>query len=156
MQATGQKVTPLRIRKAEQADLDAIIEIDSQLSGVEKAGYWRERLHFYDERLGGQTFLVAETGGRVVGFIIGEVRAWEFGSPACGWVFAIGVVRDRRLEGVGTLLLDELSGHFRREGVTKVRTMVQRQNHELLAFFRSHGMMAGPFLQLEMELEASG
>jgi len=156
MHASTQAAAPLRIRSAERRDLDAIIEIDAELSGAEKPGYWRERLHFDDQRPGGQIFLVAEIGGRVAGFVIGEVRAWEFGSPACGWVFAIGVARDRRLQAVGTHLLDELSGHFRRAGVTKMRTMVERQDHELLSFFRSHGMMAGPFLQLEMELEAAG
>ena len=38
--------------------------------------------------------------------------------------------------------------------VTKVRTMIARQDHELLSFFRSYGMMAGPFQQLELDLES--
>ena len=32
--------------------------------------------------------------------------------------------------------------------------MIARQDHELLAFFRSYGMMAGPFQQLELDLES--
>jgi hypothetical protein len=30
--------------------------------------------------------------------------------------------------------------------------MIARQDHELLSFFRSYGMMAGPYQQLELEL----
>ena len=72
--------------------------------------------------------------------------------PVCGWVFAIGVARDSLLEGAGTRLLENLCARFRQAGVTKVRTMIARQNHEVLAFFRSCGMMAGPFQQLEMDI----
>jgi hypothetical protein len=30
--------------------------------------------------------------------------------------------------------------------------MISRKNHELLSFFRSEGLTAGPYLQLEKEL----
>jgi len=71
----------------------------------------------------------------------------------CGWVFVIGVKRDQRLRGVGTRMLDALCQCFRRRGITRVRTMIARQDHELLAFFRSHGMLAGPYQQLEKSLD---
>jgi len=34
-----------------------------------------------------------------------------------------------------------------------VRTMISRGNHQLMSFFRGHGMMAGPYIQLESELD---
>jgi hypothetical protein len=34
-----------------------------------------------------------------------------------------------------------------------MRTMVPRQNQLHMAFFRSEGMVAGPYIQLEMELD---
>jgi ribosomal protein S18 acetylase RimI-like enzyme len=88
----------------------------------------------------------------VVGFVIGEVRDWEFGSPPCGWVFAIDVKPDSRQAGIGTRLLDAICASFRRAGVRKVRTMLGRDNTLILSFFRSQGMMAGPFIPLEMDL----
>ena len=39
-------------------------------------------------------------------------------------------------------------------GVRKLRTMLSRDNTLILSFFRSQGMMAGPFIPLEMDLEA--
>jgi len=113
--------------------------------------YGRQRLH---ERF----FLVAETGAdranpHLLGFIIGEVRAWEFGSTPCGWVFALSVDPDARLHGTGRALLDAISAEFRKAGVGKMRTMVERNTILQMLFFRSEGMMAGPYIQLEKDLD---
>ena len=96
---------------------------------------------------------MAEQQGRVVGFITGEVRAFEFGSEPCGWVFALNVDPEIRVHNVGTRLFEALCETFRRAGVEKVRTMLNRDNHLVLSFFRSLGMMAGPFIQLEKDLD---
>jgi hypothetical protein len=37
--------------------------------------------------------------------------------------------------------------------VSKVRTLLARDNKLILSFFRSQGMMAGPFIPLEMDLD---
>jgi GNAT superfamily N-acetyltransferase len=88
----------------------------------------------------------------VLGYVVGEVRDWEFGSPPCGWVFGISVRPDARLGGLGAQLLAAILKSFRQAGVKKVRTMLSRDNHLILSFFRSQGMMAGPFIPLELDL----
>jgi ribosomal protein S18 acetylase RimI-like enzyme len=136
-----------------RADLAQVIAIDATVTGLEKGDYWRSIYRRYgDSGRVGQQFLVAEAGERVVGFVIGEVRDWEFGSPPCGWVFAIDVKPDARQAGIGTRLLEAICVSFRRAGVRKVRTMLGRDNTLILSFFRSQGMMAGPFIALEMDL----
>jgi len=152
MHAADGMPADLIIREAKPGDLGAIVEIDKQVSGVKKTRYWRDTLELYGGHRESDFFLVAEREQKVIGFILGEIRAWEFGSPSCGWVYAIGVARDNLLQGVGSKLLHELCTRFRQADVTKVRTMIARQDHELLSFFRSYGMMAGPFQQLELEL----
>jgi len=152
MQAAEKTGSTLNIRKARPDDCNAIVAIDKQTSGVAKKQYWQGMLDLCSDRRDTEFFLVAEREHKVIGFIMGEIRAWEFGSPSCGWVSAIGVARNKLLEGVGSGLLDALCEYFRLAGVPSVRTMIARQNHELLSFFRSYGMMAGPFLQLELEL----
>ena len=125
------------------------------MTGLKKQSYWRSVYRRYGAaEQTGRKFLVAEADGRVVGFVIGEVRDWEFGSPPCGWVFAIDVSPDSRLSGVGTRLLQAICTSFRRAGVRKVRTLLARDNTLILSFFRSQGMMAGPFIPLEMDLGA--
>lgn len=142
------------IRAARRGDLDQVIAIDATVTGVEKRPYWLSVFRRYgDGARPERHFLVAEADGRVAGFIIGEVRDWEFGAPPCGWVFAIDVHPGARLAGVGTRLLAGIVKAFRRAGVRTVRTILSRENSLVLSFFRSQGMMAGPFIPLEMELD---
>jgi ribosomal protein S18 acetylase RimI-like enzyme len=144
----------LSVRPVRRADLEAVIAIDTDVTGLEKRDYWRSVYRRYGESAApGAQFLVAESGGEVVGFIIGEVRDWEFGAPPCGWVFAIDVRPDARQSGIGTRLLESILAGFRRAGVRKVRTMLASDNTLILSFFRSQGMMAGRFIPLEMDLD---
>jgi ribosomal protein S18 acetylase RimI-like enzyme len=142
------------VRPVRRADLDQVIDIDATVTGLEKRKYWMSVYRRYGSaQRDGQQFLVALAEGRVVGFVIGEVRDWEFGSPPCGWVFAIDVDPQARLAGVGTRLLEAISASFRHSGVRKLRTMLALDNTLILSFFRSQGMMAGPLIALEMDLD---
>jgi ribosomal protein S18 acetylase RimI-like enzyme len=143
----------LVIRPVRRADLAPVVAIDATVTGLEKRAYWESVYRRYGAGAQAErVFLVAEAAGEVAGFVIGEVRDWEFGSPPCGWVFAINVRPGARLGGVGTALLEAISARFRAAGVTKLRTMLARDNTLILSFFRSQGMMAGPLISLEMDL----
>ncbi len=143
----------LRIRPAEADDLDQVIAIDTEITGIEKVDYWYELFHRYGLRSHqNRLFLVADDGGILQGYIIGEVRDWEFGSAPCGWVFGINVRPETREGGIGSKLLDAICAGFKRSGVTKVRTMLARDNGLIMSFFRSQGMMAAPFIALERDL----
>ena len=145
---------PVAVRAARPGDLASVTAIDAEVTGLAKPAYWRGIFRRYGASAKvGRHLLVAEAAGEVVGFIIGEVRDWEFGSPPCGWVFAIDVHPGARLSGVGTRLLAGIVKAFRRAGVRTVRTILSRENSLVLSFFRSQGMMAGPFIPLEMELD---
>jgi len=142
-----------RIRAVALTDLPAVIALDEEITGLAKPDYWKDLYERYGARRRSERFfLVAESAEGIQGFVIGEVRAWEFGSPPCGWIFAIQVRHRGRLKGAGTRLFNAICDCFRRAGVDKVRTMLARDNTLILSFFRSQGMMAGPFIQLEMAL----
>ncbi|OJX04589.1 MAG: GNAT family N-acetyltransferase [Burkholderiales bacterium 70-64] len=145
----------MQVRQVRRSDLDPVIEIDAIVTGLEKRTYWRSIFRRYGSGDRPERhFLVAEVEGRVVGFVIGEVRDWEFGEPPCGWVFAINVDPQSRLGGIATRMLQALSAGFRRSGVRKLRTILARDNTLILSFFRSQGMTTGPFIPLEMDLDA--
>lgn len=135
-----------KIRRARSTDLRQVVEIDARITGLRKPAYWAGILRRY------RLFLVLTDGAKVQGYIVGEVRDWEFGSPPCGWVFGIGVRPDARLKRAGTQLLEALCEAFRARGVDKVRTLLARDNSLVLAFFRSQGMTAAPFIALERDL----
>jgi len=144
----------VRVRNVQAADLDQVAAIDLEITRLPKPGYWTEIHQRYGTgRRQQRFFLVAEAAGRIEGFVIGEVRDWEFGSPRCGWVFAISVRPMARLAGIGSRLLAAICDGFRQMGVTKVRTMLARDNQLILSFFRSEGMMASPYIPLELDLD---
>jgi len=151
---TSEKEHALHIRPAILSDLSGLIALDKEVTGLAKRKYWKETFARYGmgRRLP-RYLLVAVHRGRIEGFIVGEVRAWEFGEPPCGWIFTVQVRPKTRLKGVGTQLFETLCDAFRRAGVEKVRTMTARDNQLVLSFFRSQGMMAGPFIELEAALD---
>jgi ribosomal protein S18 acetylase RimI-like enzyme len=138
-----------KIRAARRADLVQVIEIDALITGLRKPAYWTSVM----KRYGGRYFLVFQDQDMIQGYVVGEIRDWEFGAPPCGWVFGIGVRPQARLAGIGTRLLEALCERFRRSGVDTVRTLLARDNALVLAFFRSQGMMAAPFMALEKRLD---
>lgn len=146
--------TSIHIRNASPADFDAVVGLDLVAVSTEKSTYWRGIFERYvDSDRAGGIFLVAEIGGQIIGFIIGEVRAWEFGSPPCGWVFALGVAPAARESGVGQLMFKEMCRHLKKAGVAAVKTMVDRENKLTLSFFRSQGLRSGRYIELEKPLD---
>jgi ribosomal protein S18 acetylase RimI-like enzyme len=144
----------IRIRPASKPDLADIIRIDEEVSGLSKRNYWKDVFAQMRGRSQSPRFLlVAEDQNQIQGFILGEIRSWEFGEPVCGWVLAIQVRPKTRLEGIGTRLFSAICEAFRNAGISSVRTIMARDNHLVLSFFRSQGMMAGPFIELEMSLD---
>jgi ribosomal protein S18 acetylase RimI-like enzyme len=138
------------IRNALPSDFNAVIELDLMGAAKEKPAYWRGVFDRYvtaerEDRI----FLVAELAGEAIGFIVGEVRAWEFGSPPCGWVFALTVSPRSREIGVGQLMFEVMCQRLKKAGVTTVRTMVDRENKLTLSFFRSQGLRTGRYIELE-------
>lgn len=153
LEAAPQPVDGLAIRPAQQQDVAPVSGLDHKITGLAKPAYWRDLFIRYGDREG-RYFLVAEDrAGRVVGFIIGEVRAWEFGSPPCGWVFALGGDPDARLKKIGTSLFRDICRRLKAAGVDTVRTMLARDDELNMTFFRAQGMRGGPFIQLEMDLD---
>ncbi len=148
-----QKVTSKTlIRPAAETDLSAIMAFDARSNKDANPCYWKEMFARYGDDKSKQLFLVCEIEDEIAGFIIGEVRDWEFGSDPCGWVFALGVRPDVRLGGIATQMYDAMCMFFEQAGVTTVRTMLARQDIDSHSFFRSQGMIAGPYVQLEKEL----
>src|ERR1035437_10750121 len=116
-QAMNAPLAALKIRPVSRSDLDAVIGIDTMVTGMEKRAYWNSLYRRYADAVAtGQHFLVAVCGEETIGFVIGEVRDWEFGSPPCGWVFAIDVRPDARLAGLGTRLIEAVCTGVRHAG----------------------------------------
>ncbi len=147
--------TDINVRAAEPADLDAIVRIDEKLSGQTRKEYWRQRLEIATLRPPWMS-LVAETDGRVVGFLFGWVGESEFGiARPTGWVDLIGVDPPYRGRGVGHALVERFvrSGSELR-AIEKVATLIDLGQADVREFFVRLGFRHGPMIQMEHEVKS--
>ena len=97
--------------------------------------------------------LGAGIDGKLVGFMFGEIRRWEFGrGDMSGWILILGVDPEYQGMGAGRKLGSMLLDHFRKKNVTKIRTLVEWHDGELISFFKSLGFNWLPMLPLEKEI----
>lgn len=141
----------ITIRNAVPTDFDAVVALDMEQK-EDKPAYWRGIFDHYVSGRKDRFFLVAEVDASVAGFIVGEVRAWEFGSPPCGWVFALSVSPQVREMGIGKRMFDDICARWKQIGVETVRTMVDRENKLTLSFFRGMGLRSGRYIELEKQI----
>jgi GNAT superfamily N-acetyltransferase len=142
--------TDVAVRPLEPSDLDAIVAIDERLSGQTRKDYWRRRLEIASLRPPWMS-VVAETDGRLVGFLLGWVGESEFGiAEPTGWVDLIGVDPAYRGRGVARALLDRFveSGRELR-ALGRVATLIDLGQADVREFFPHRGFRPGRMVQLE-------
>jgi ribosomal protein S18 acetylase RimI-like enzyme len=128
LMGTTELAGDLGIRAAVAEDVPAVTRLDSRITGMTKSDYWADMFERYGKR-SNRFFLIAEgEDAGVLGFIIGEVRAWEFGSPPSGWIFALGVDPKARLNKIGSRLFEAMCACLAESGVDTVRTMLARDD----------------------------
>lgn len=142
----------LRIRPVTELDIEAICKIDERITGKYRPETWEDRVIYYIRR-DPDSSQVAELGGTVVGFMLGEVRGGEFGlEEPTGWVEFFGVDPQARAKGVGRSLIEALFAGFKARGAHVARTMVARTDTEIDAFIRRIGFTPAPVTAFEKRL----
>ena len=127
----------LTIRCLEDTDLEDITGLDEAIGGSYRPEVWERRLGYYHRR-DPEASVVAEAGGKVVGFMLGEVRSGEFGlDEPTGWIEVLGVDPSFRGRAVGRRLAERMLGHFRSRGAVSVRTFVDEDEMPGIASFFS-------------------
>jgi len=152
--AAGDAAPRVAIRPLGVRDLQEVARIDAAHTGRRKTGYWRRVLEGLSRKAaaGARVGLAAQARGGLAGYLVGEIRTFEFRSEPCGWVVALGVDRAQLRTGVATALLREAAAAFRRAGARSVRTMVRRNDVPMLTFFRVNGFVAGASVEMEFQL----
>lgn len=136
---TESSVGTLKIRSLSELDLDAIVRIAEATRHAYQPELWEDRVTYYLRR-DPEGSVVAESDGRVVGFMLGDVRAGEFGlEQPCGWIEVIGIDPSEGGKGVGRALGEAILERYRERGVDRVRTMVDASMPEVERFFRALG-----------------
>jgi len=129
----------VKVRSLDTVDIGDVVAIDEKISGEYRPDVWDRRIAYYLRR-DPDAALVAELEGRVVGFMLGEVRAGEFGlEEPTGWIEVLGVDPEVRGKAIGRRLAEAMLAHFRTMDAVKVRTLVDDDMPDIAGFFRSLG-----------------
>ena len=141
-------------------DLEEILQIEQRIEGDrhsdshERLEYLKETAVYHLEHGDPLMNLGAEVEGRLVGFVLAEMRLWEFGrSERTGWIKVLGIDPAFQGRGVGRRLGATLLNHFKRKNVTRVRTLVDWFEGDLISYFKSLGFNILNMIPLEKELE---
>ncbi len=143
---------PIQVRALSELDLQDIVRIGEKTRSVYQPDLWEDRVTYYLRR-DPEGSVVAESGGRVVGFMLGDVRAGEFGiEEPSGWIEVIGVDPEFAGRGVGTALAAEMLARYRSRGIRRVRTMVDEAMPQVERFFVRTGFAPDSLRPFVIEL----
>jgi flavin-dependent dehydrogenase/ribosomal protein S18 acetylase RimI-like enzyme len=142
----------LNVRRMTVRDIDQVLRLDEKITSKPHAAYYESKAAAYISRAP-EYCLVAEHRDRVVGFVLGDVRGWEFATELSGWLEIIGVDPDYQGQGVSRALMDELCEKFRRAGVQLINTMVNWNDGDLIDYFRANGFDRGEYVNLVKSLD---
>ena len=149
MSAVAEQV---RIRPLNELDIARIVSIDERLTGVYRPEVWERRIMYYLRR-DPEASQVAELGGKVVGFMLADIRGGEFGlEEPGGWIERFGVDPDFQGRSLGRKLFEAVVEHLKRQGAATVRTLVEKSDSELASFLRAVGFKDAPLAALEMRI----
>jgi ribosomal-protein-alanine N-acetyltransferase len=135
----GQEPNPVRVRRADEHDLEALLTIERQCFNVYYYDYYmldQKDFEFYLQDAD-SLFLVAVQEAHVAGYILGPVDLWR--DPPSAHLDSLAVLPEAQKKGIGSLLLQSFTVQVRRQGCTRVMLEVSTANDAGLAFFTKHG-----------------
>ena len=142
-----------RIRPLDELDIEGIVRIDEKIGGKYRPDFWEQRVAYYLRR-DPESSRVAEVDGKVVGFMLGDVRAGEFGlEQPSGWIERFGIDPGHRGRDLGRRMFDSIVEHFRSLGATTVRTLADAGEPGVVGFLSALGFAPSRLQALEISLK---
>jgi ribosomal protein S18 acetylase RimI-like enzyme len=144
--------TEPRIRPLDELDIGAIVRIDERISGIYRPDIWEQRVAYYLRR-DPECSRVAELEGRVVGFMLADLRGGEFGlEERTGWVERFGIDPEHRGRDLGRHMFAAILAHMRAQGATSVRTLVDTKDVPVAGFLGALGFAPSTLQAMEIRL----
>ena len=144
----NEEMDKIKIRRMAFTDVDAVLALNSKLIEADS------QINYIDLASVALTSpldmsLVCEIGRTIIGFIL--ARRVYSGIPVqelCN-IHAILVETDYRKHGIGRRLVNEVISHCKKEGIRRVRTLVDESNSEVKQFFESLGFRRSNFVNYD-------
>lgn len=141
----------IELKEFGRDDIPEMVSIQQRITKKEVTPAWTRMVESHLDDPEGLGF-VALRQGKVVGFVIGEVKGEGFGLRQSGWIEVVGVDPQAMGEGIGKTMIDALFATFRSRGITDVHTAVRWDSVDLVSFFKSVGFGRSDFINLIRQL----
>jgi ribosomal protein S18 acetylase RimI-like enzyme len=136
------------IRQMTEADLPQIREIDQLIVGKERTPSWTESAEVLWFFRSPALSFVAELDSQVVGFLLGDIRGAEYGTPISGWIDLVGIHPDYQRQGIGRRLVERFYDECQRDGI-RIRAIIRGDDKRITRFFTSIGFRKGKLVDFE-------
>jgi len=142
------------VRAMRESDLRKMIDIDSRITGRNRADYFNRKLEEALFESDVRVSLVAERDGEPIGFIMARVDFGEFGRvEPIAVLDTIGVDPDFHHQGIGRAMLSQLFVNLMTLRVEGVRTLVGWSDQRLITFLDRCGFHPSQRLCLEFSVK---
>jgi len=100
----------------------------------------------------GESSLVAQINGAVVGYMISTTLYAGFGIKKSAWIMDIGVHPDYMGQGIGLKLAAKICEVYKEKGVENIYSSVLWDSTDVLSFFKKLGFERSDFINLKKKL----
>ena len=142
----------LKVRELREEDIKEVVRIHEVITKQPSPSVLEEMLRESLEKNRGVGF-IAEIEGRVVGFMMGEVKQGSFGVGQSFWIEMMAVHPKRMGSGIGQAIGERLFEFCKSKGVLDVYTAVRWDSGDILSFFKTLGFDRSDFVNLRKKLQ---
>lgn len=138
------------VRTLAEADIPAMVRIERAITQSVELAALERTLQDYLRQGDPDLLLGAEAEGELAGFLIGELRPWEFGEEeSVAWIKVVGVHPRHQGQGIGRRLGEAFLERLRAKGSARVRTLVPWDSGDLITYFKVLGFARSSYVALE-------
>jgi len=143
----------VKLRRLAAQDLDAVVEIDAQITGRSRRAYFERRLQAALRAPTLHTQFAAEEDGVLEGYVLARKLEGEFGriEPVLQ-LEVISVRPGEQGHGYGDALLGALAADARKHDIFELRTQAAWKDHGMLGFLDHAGFELGSDLVIDCEV----
>ena len=152
----------ISIRELQQGDADHVLALDKKILGDDRSATWDQ----YVERLLSVValdsleyapwgcFVAVDDSreGEIVGFLMSERQTPSYGLPLGARIVAVAVAPDYRHHGIGSMLLDSLYSKAATDGISRVFSVLLKEDERDATFLERCGFRSAGFRVLEKEV----
>lgn len=148
-------INDVKLRRLVAQDLDAVVEIDTQITGRSRRAYFERRLQAALRAPALHTQFAAEENGVLEGYVLARKLEGEFGrvEPALR-LEVISVRPGEQGHGYGDALLGALEANARKHDIFELRTQAAWKDHGMLGFLDHAAFQLGSDQLLDCEVHA--